>query len=166
MDVKEENGSKSALKRKRIPGNLRNFDKIADKKTLLKSLSIEDLKLYEAYQMELRRDTQNELTDTEYETFAMMRLYLHTFYLWAQDKEPDEIPTDLQSLTHRYEKAVTFAMRDYRQKGARGDWDLRGLKEAVINMKAKDGGEFLFEYKKKEPEKIIKVVVDDNEGND
>jgi len=158
-----ENGSETALKRRKVPDYLKKFDKIADKKTLLRTLSIDDLQLYHAYQEELRNDTEHELTDTEYEIFAMMRLYLHKYYTWSQDKKPDEIDVVLQQMTARYEKALAFAMKSYREKGARKDWDLRSLKEGLINMRAEDGGEFTFEFKKPRKEKIIDVIVDDND---
>ena len=155
MEEKQEKVEEITLKRHKLPKYLKEMDKYADKKALLKVLTVEDLQLYHAYQSELRDDTNNELTNTEYEIYAVMRLFLHKYYTWTQSKEIDETDIDLQRIVSKYETELSFAMRDYRKEGARSAFNIRDLKEAVINLKGEDGGEFNLEYKKDEPRNIM-----------
>lgn len=139
---------------RRTPKELTKY--LKSKNILLRSFTDDEKKQFTTIQKQIRFDTNNKLTETEYEQLTVMLMFLHKYDKWAKNKKPNEIATDIQNIARMYRERIIAEMRKYREKGGKGESFLSIAKEIILEMEKKDGGEMKFHYKKP---KIIKINV-------
>ncbi len=118
------------------------------KNSLIRSFTNDEKNQFLTVQKQLRSDTDNDLSETEYEQLTVMVMFLHKYDAWFKDKDVDKVSTDIQTVARLYRERVIQEMRKYREKGGKQDTFLQGAKEIILEMESEDGGELKFSYKK------------------
>jgi hypothetical protein len=150
-------------KRKTLPPSLKKLDDLSDSKNAIKNLSKSDMKLYITYQKQLRRDTDDRLTQTEYEQFSLISVFLNHYWAWEQREGVENIPPAYVDMARKYRYMLTEAMKMARKEAPRGKSLLDGAREFIMQMEKDDGEELKIEWKKKpkEEKELLDVLMDE-----
>lgn len=130
--------------------------KIDDGSGFVRSLqSREDKKLYKNVLDRLRKETRNELTETEYANLARMMFWCDRFEALFAGTPASDINIDLYNAYRITMSSVTEAMKDYREKTRLPPSSVREIRNYIITLKNDDYGIKDFE------EEVI--IIDANE---
>jgi len=128
--------------------------RIGDTPNFISILTKEDEKLYKKTLQILKKDTNEELTQTEYLNLASLIVFCDKFEKFFYGLNPSEYDVDLFESYRKAKNDITLAMRDYRKDANTSPASIEGIKRAMIEIEGKDGSKIIkiFENKEKNEE--------------
>lgn len=125
-------------------------------------LTQDELKLYGAIQKQMRDDTEDLLTDAEYEQLSIIRFWLDKFDAWQSLKKPDEVHPQVAEVARKYRGMILDAMSKERHSRIRQSGMLERIKNIVLEWEQEGGGKVRIEASK---EKTVEAkVIEDADG--
>jgi len=113
--------------------------KIDNRRKFMAVLDSDDKRLYKHTVERLRKDTNSELTETEYEVLATMMFFCDKFEKHFANQSAEEIDNDLFNTYRLTKTQIHNALKDYREKARLTPPSIEGLKSYLLEIETKDG---------------------------
>jgi len=128
----------------------------------LDDLTDEERKHYAYFQSRLRENTNEGLTDTEYDHLARMELFLHNYNKLSKTVPIADMDNTLMDIARKYRDKLLTVMEKARKGGDKPKPLFDELKELAVQMETEGGGIVSMEFRapdtidegKQKPEKV------------
>ena len=132
------------------------FYKSLDRYEKKRLLDIEEL---------LRKDTNNELTNVEYERLAILKHFIDDIELYIKQEGIQNIPRDLLAEYGKATRSVMDILRAWREKGNKPSDSFLDMQNAYFELVGKDGSLVTVEMKKERAVDLTEYLIEEEIGS-
>lgn len=131
-----------------------------------KSLDKQEKKRLLDTEVLIRQDTNNELTNTEYERLAILKYFIDDIEIYIKSKGIQHIPRDLLSEYGKATRSMMDILRAWRERGQKPSDTFLDMRKAYLELVGKDGSLVTVEMKKEQVVDLTEYLIEAEDGSD